>query len=99
MNTSQGQDINEKIFDKLSEIELKKKGKQVEKLYPEVIKRAFPNDQIVNEYQAVKHLREATNLEENVIREGLSNLIGSNDLIPSKDSRGRLHLAKFKKLY
>ena len=43
MNVSKGRDINEKIFEKLNEIEHKKMGKRIEQSYPEVIKRAFPN--------------------------------------------------------
>ena len=43
MNVNQGQDINEKIFEKLNEIERKKMGIKIERQYPEVIKRAFPN--------------------------------------------------------
>ena len=99
MNTSEGEDINQRVFDRLDQIDLRKKGKQVEKLYPEVVKRAFPNDQILNANQTVKHLQKTTNLDEGVIRGCLADLIEKNELIPSKDSKGNLHLAKMRKMY
>lgn len=99
MNVSEGQDINSKVFEKLEELEVKRMGKRIEKSYPTVIKRAFPNDQILESNQAVKHLKKTTNLDEGVIRGCLADLIGTNDLIPSKDSKGQLHLAKMRKIY
>ena len=99
MNVNQGEPVDQRVFDKLNEIELRKKGKQAEKLYPEVIKRAFPNDQILNANQAVKDLIKATNLDESVVRNCLAELIDQKEFIPSWDSKGRLHLAKMKKMY
>ena len=49
------QDINEKIFNKLNELELKKLGKPIEKSYPEVVLRAFPQTKILNAKQAITH--------------------------------------------
>lgn len=99
MNTSQGEDINQRVFDKLNEIERKKMGIKIERQYPEVIKRAFPNDQILNANQAVKDLMKATNLDESVVRNCLAELIDQKEFVPSWDSKGSLHLAKMKKLY
>ena len=99
MNVSEGQDINSKVFEKLDELEVKRMGKRIEKSYPTVIKKAFPNDQILESNQAVRHLKKTTNLDEVVIRQCLADLIEKNELIPSKDSRGQLHLAKMRKMY
>jgi hypothetical protein len=93
------QDINEKVFERLNEIELKKVGKQIEKSYPNFVLRAFPKDKILNASQAVTYLKKETNLNEGVVRNCLADLIDKKELIPSRDSRGRLHLSKMKKLY
>ena len=99
MNVSQGQDVNEKIFEKLNEIEQKKIGKQIEKSYPEVVRRAFPKDKILNANEAVSYLKKETRLDEGVIRNSLGELLEKKEIIPSRDTRGRLHLSKMKKLY
>jgi hypothetical protein len=91
-------DVNEKIFNKLNELELKKVGKQIEKLYPEVVLRAFPQNKILNANQAVTQLQKETNLDENTIRNCLSELIERKELIPSKDSKRNLYLSKMKQL-
>ena len=74
-------------------------GKKVEKSYPEVVRRAFPKDKILNAGEAVTHLRKVTSLEEGVIRNCLADLIDKKEIIPSRDTRGRLYLSKMKKLY
>ena len=99
MNVNQGENINQRVFDKLNEIELTKKGKQAEKLYPEVIKRAFPNGQILKANHAVKDLMKTTNLDESIVRNCLAELIDQKEVVPSWDSKGSLHLAKMKKIY
>ena len=68
MNTSQGENINQRVFDKLDDIDLRKKTKQVEKLYPEAVKRAFPKDKILNAGEAVTHLQKETKLDESIVR-------------------------------
>ena len=99
MNVGQGQDINSKVFKKLDDLEIKKMEKRIEKSYPEIVRRAFPKDKILNAGEAVTHLRKVTSLEEGVIRNCLADLIGKKEIISSRDTKGRLHLAKLKKLY
>ena len=91
-------EINDKIFSKLNDIEIGKMANKVEERYPEVVKRAFP-DKIVKVNEAISHLMKTTNLDENVIRNCLTELIDRKELIPSKDSKGNLFLSKMKKLY
>jgi hypothetical protein len=98
MNVSQGRDVNEAVFEKLDQIDLKKMGKQIQKFYPEVVKRAFPKDKILTASEAVTHLCKVTRLDEGVIRNCLSELIDKKDIIPSRDTRERLHLSLMKKL-
>ena len=64
-----------------------------------MIFQAFPDKKILNENQTVTHLKKATDLDEVTIRQCLADLIGTNELIPTKDSRGNLHLAKMRKMY
>ena len=99
MNVSQGEDINQRVFDKLDELEVKRMGNKIEKSYPEFVRRVFPKDKILNAGEAVTHLRKVTLLEEGVIRNCLAELIDKKKIIPSRDSQGRLHLSKMKKMY
>ena len=56
-------EINDKIFSKLSEIELIKMGKKAEEKYPDVVKNAFP-DKILNVNEAISYLIKTTDLGE-----------------------------------
>jgi hypothetical protein len=91
-------EINDKVFSKLNDIELIKMGKKIEEKYPYVVLNAFP-DKILNVDEAISHLMKATNLDESVIRNCLSELIDRKELIPSKDSKGNLFLSKMRKIY
>lgn len=73
-------------------------GKKIEEKYPDVVLNAFP-DKILNVDEAISHLMNATDLDESVIRNCLSELIDRKKLIPSKDTRGNLFLSKMRKLY
>lgn len=73
-------------------------GKKIEEKYPDVVLNAFP-DKILNVDEAISHLMKATDLDESVIRNCLSELIDRKKLIPSKDTRGNLFLSKMRKLY
>ena len=90
--------MNDRVFSALNDIELIKMGKKAEEKYPDVVLAAFP-DKIVNVNEAISHLMKATSLDENIVRNCLSELIDRKELIPSKDSKGNLFLSKMKKLY
>lgn len=99
MNIGRGEDINQRVFEKLNEIERKKIGKRIEKCYPQYVLRSFPDNQIMNANQAISYLENKTNLDQVIIRNCLSELISRKELIPAKDTCGRLHLSKMKKIY
>ena len=74
-------------------------GKKIEKKYPEIVRRAFPKDKILNAGEAVTHLQKETKLDEKIVRNCLADLIDKKEIIPSRDTRGNLFLSKMKKLY
>jgi hypothetical protein len=89
-------DVNEKVFNKLNELELKKVEKKINQSYPELIFRSFPDSEILREDQAIKHLERTTNLDQNIIVDSLNELIGNKKLIVAKDSKYRTYLRKLK---
>ncbi|MGZ5551310.1 MAG: hypothetical protein ACXWE7_11045 [Nitrososphaeraceae archaeon] len=90
-------DINEKVFEKLNELERTKLGKKAEALRPEQIFRIFPNDQILTEDKAVSFLQKETSLDESTIVTSINKLIKDKKIITAFDRKGKLHLRKMKK--
>jgi hypothetical protein len=89
-------DVNEKIFSKLDELELKKVEKKINQSYPELIIRSFPDSEILREDKAIAHLEKITGLHQNIIAHSLNELISQKKLIPAFDTKQRLHLRKLK---
>lgn len=90
-------DINEKVFERLNDLERNKLGKKVEALRPEQIFRIFPNDQVLSEDKAVSFLQE-TSLDESTIVTSINKLIKDKKIITAFDRKGKVHSRKMKKL-
>jgi len=99
MIPSEGQEINEKIFDKLNEIELKKFSKKVDLKRPEQVLNSFPSTEILPEEKAILHLKKETDLDEGTIISSLKILIKDKKIITASDSKGRIYFSKMRKLY
>jgi hypothetical protein len=89
-------DVNEKVFNKLNELELKKVGRKIKDSYPEMIFRSFPDSEILREDKAISHLEKATGLDQNTIVHSVNELVSQNKLIVAKDSKYRTYLSKLK---
>jgi hypothetical protein len=90
-----GRNIHEKVFESLNEIERRKLGKKIDKeLIPEIIFTTFPDNDILNEQQAISHLEKKTGLDQNVIAHSINELISQKKLITAFDTKNRLHLRK-----
>ena len=91
-------DINEKVFERLNDLERNKLGKKVEALRPEQIFRIFPNDQILSEDKAVSFLQKETSLDESTIVTSINKLIKDKKIITAFDRKGKVHSRTMKKL-
>jgi hypothetical protein len=91
-------EINDKVFSKLNDIELKKMGRLATNLQPEICLRSFPENDILNHKEAISHIRSKTNLDEATIEESLDKLISEKKIITARTSKG-LYLRKMQKLY
>jgi hypothetical protein len=88
--------VNEKVFNKLNDIELEKVGRKIKDSYPEMIFRSFPDSQILREDKAISHLEKATGLDHNTIIHSVKELVSQNKLIVAKDSKYRTYFSKLK---
>ena len=91
-------DINEKVFERLNDLERNKLGKKVKALRPEQIFRIFPNDQKLSEDKAVSFLQKETRLDESTIVTSINKLIKDKKIIAAFDRKGKVHSRKMKKL-
>jgi len=89
-------DVNEKVFNKLNELELKKVEKKINQSYPELIFRSFPDSDILREDKAITHLEKTTGLDQKTIIDSVQELKESKRLIVAKDSKYRTYLSKLK---
>ena len=87
-------EINDKIFSKLNEIEIKKFAKKIDENQPNQIYKTFPNDKILSEDSAITYLTKSTGLDEPTVINAVNTLIKDRKLITATDRHNKLHLRK-----
>jgi hypothetical protein len=92
-------EINEKVFSKLNEIEIKKFAKKADQAQPKNVLNIFPEDRIMTDKEAVKYIKSKTFLDEDVIVNSLNTLLQDKKLIGVYDRKQNLHLRKMRRLY
>jgi hypothetical protein len=93
MNPSTGQDINQKVFDRMDRLHKKQIEKQIPALRDKQIFESLGND-IMTDQTAIKSLREKGFSEDEAV-ESINNLLQSEKLIHSIGlNSGKLYLRK-----
>ena len=82
MSTSEGQNIDQKVFDKLDQIDRKKMEKKIPALRDKQIYSHLPNDVIESDH-AFNLLREKTGVNDSEIADSLGRLVQNENVVKS----------------
>jgi len=84
MSTSEGQSIDEKVFDKLDQIDKKKIEKQIPHYHDKMVYNELPNDDIIDSGSAIERIKKRTNLNDDQITKSLNRLVDNQSVVSQK---------------
>lgn len=83
MSSSEGQPIDDFVFNRLDQIDKKKIEKNIPHYHSKMIYNELPDDDIIDSGSAIERIKKHTGLNDDQINSGLTNLVDNKNVVKS----------------